>query len=135
MAIGKPTAAICVQEVDVPSELHFTLIHTVCCALHRHTSRVIHRTKLYMHRFYRASYSPTQDKAIAGRLLTPHYTRVQATRLRRTQACFNSERTVTTGRKASRGLTLLFEPSTAQGSTSYQPGPERTTPRRTQATR
>ena len=41
-----PTAAICVQDVDVQGVLQFTLIHTVGCALHRHTSRVIHRSKL-----------------------------------------------------------------------------------------
>lgn len=38
-----PAAAICVQEVDAQGSLQFTLIHTVGCALHRHTSRVIHR--------------------------------------------------------------------------------------------
>nr|AAW24813.1 unknown [Schistosoma japonicum] len=27
--------------------MQFTLIHTVGCTLHRHTSRVIHRSKLY----------------------------------------------------------------------------------------
>lgn len=42
-----PVAAICVQEVDVQGVLQFTLIHTVGCALHRHTSRVIHRSKLF----------------------------------------------------------------------------------------
>lgn len=36
-------AAICVQDVDVQGILQFTLIHTVGCALHRRTSRVIHR--------------------------------------------------------------------------------------------
>lgn len=41
-------AAICVQDVDVQSSLRFTLIHTVGCTLHRHTSRVIHRIQLYM---------------------------------------------------------------------------------------
>lgn len=40
-------AAMCVQDVDVQSSMQFTLIHTVGCALHRHTSRVIHRSKLY----------------------------------------------------------------------------------------
>ena len=39
-------AAICVQDVDVQCVLQFTLIHTVGCALHRHTSRVIHRLEL-----------------------------------------------------------------------------------------
>lgn len=52
MATGYPVAAICVQDVDVQSSMQFTLIHTVGCTLHRHTSRVIHRSKLY-------SYNPT----------------------------------------------------------------------------
>lgn len=43
MASGKTEAAICVQDVDVQCVLQFTLIHAAGCALHRHTSRVIHR--------------------------------------------------------------------------------------------
>lgn len=43
-------AAMCVQDVDVQSSMQFTLIHTVGCALHRHTSRVIHRSELYSYR-------------------------------------------------------------------------------------
>ena len=39
--------AICVQEVDVQCVLQFTLIHAAGCALHRHTSRVIHRLELF----------------------------------------------------------------------------------------
>ena len=42
-----PEAAICVQGVDVQCVLQFTLIHAVGCALHRRTSRVIHRSKLF----------------------------------------------------------------------------------------
>ena len=42
-----PEAAICVQGVDVQCVLQFTLIHAASCALHRRTSRVIHRSKLY----------------------------------------------------------------------------------------
>ena len=41
-----PDAAICVQDVDVQCVLQFTLIHAAGCALHRHTSRVIHRLEL-----------------------------------------------------------------------------------------
>jgi hypothetical protein len=41
-----PGAAICVQDVDVQCVLQFTLIHAAGCALHRHTSRVIHRLEL-----------------------------------------------------------------------------------------
>lgn len=47
MASGLPEAAICVQDIDVQCVLQFTLIHAAGCALHRHTSRVIHRLELY----------------------------------------------------------------------------------------
>jgi hypothetical protein len=47
VASGKTKAAICVQDVDVQCVLQFTLIHAAGCALHRHTSRVIHRLELY----------------------------------------------------------------------------------------
>lgn len=43
-----PEAAICVQGVDVQCVLQFTLIHAASCALHRRTSRVIHRSKLFL---------------------------------------------------------------------------------------
>ena len=46
MASGMPEAAICVQDIDVQCVLQFTLIHAAGCALHRHTSRVIHRLEL-----------------------------------------------------------------------------------------
>lgn len=39
---------MCVQGVDVQCVLQFTLIHAAGCALHRRTSRVIHRSKLYI---------------------------------------------------------------------------------------
>lgn len=38
-------AAMCVQDVDVQGVLQFTLILAFGCALHRHTSRVIHHSK------------------------------------------------------------------------------------------
>ena len=47
VAPGEPEAAMCVQGVDVHCVLQFTLIHAAGCALHRRTSRVIHRSKLY----------------------------------------------------------------------------------------
>src|SRR5271163_2918247 len=46
VASGMPEAAICVQDIDVQCVLQFTLIHAAGCALHRHTSRVIHRLEL-----------------------------------------------------------------------------------------
>ena len=38
---------MCVRDVDVQCVLQFTLIHAAGCALHRRTSRVIHRLELY----------------------------------------------------------------------------------------
>ena len=38
---------MCVQDIDVQCVLQFTLLHAAGCALHRHTSRVIHRLELY----------------------------------------------------------------------------------------
>ena len=52
VTIGRPIVAICVQEFDARGVVQFTLINTVSCALHRHTSRVIHHPKLY---FYKMS--------------------------------------------------------------------------------
>lgn len=40
---GLPEVAICVQGFDVQCVLQFTLVNAAGCALHRHTSRVIHR--------------------------------------------------------------------------------------------
>ena len=37
---------MCVQDINVQCVLQFTLIHAAGCALHRHTSRVIHRLEL-----------------------------------------------------------------------------------------
>lgn len=37
---------MCVQDIDVQCVLQFTLLHAAGCALHRHTSRVIHRLEL-----------------------------------------------------------------------------------------
>ena len=37
---------MCVQDVDVQCVLQFTLIHAAGCALHRHASRVIHRSEV-----------------------------------------------------------------------------------------
>ena len=41
-----PGAAMCVQGIDVQCVLQFTLINAAGCALHRCTSRVIHRSEL-----------------------------------------------------------------------------------------
>lgn len=52
MVTGKPMTAMCVQDVDVQCVLQFTLIHAASCALHRHTSRVIHRSWYTLYPFY-----------------------------------------------------------------------------------
>jgi len=44
----KPGAAMCVQEIRVQCVLQFTLVHAAGCALHRHTSRVIHRPEVWI---------------------------------------------------------------------------------------
>ena len=44
---AKTATAICVQEIDAQCVLQFTLNHAACYALHRFTSRVIHRSELY----------------------------------------------------------------------------------------
>ena len=43
--------AICVQDIDDQCILQITLIHAVCCALHRLASLVVHRIGLYLY-FY-----------------------------------------------------------------------------------
>jgi hypothetical protein len=40
--------AICVQDIDDQCVLQITLVHAVCCALHRLASQVIHRIGLYL---------------------------------------------------------------------------------------
>ena len=60
VASGMPEAAMCVQDVDVQCVLQFTLLHAAGCALHRHTSRVIHRLELYhLLPVWAAPYRPT----------------------------------------------------------------------------
>lgn len=48
VASGLPEAAICVQGFDVQCVLQFTLLNAAGCALHRHTSQVIHRLEWYV---------------------------------------------------------------------------------------
>ena len=45
MAAATTAAAICVQVIDAQCVLQFTSRHAACCALHRFTSRVIHRSE------------------------------------------------------------------------------------------
>jgi hypothetical protein len=58
-----PLAAICVQNVDVQCVLQFTLIHAAGCVLHRRTSRVIHRLKLF---FWFSSLFESSRPTVAG---------------------------------------------------------------------
>jgi hypothetical protein len=61
-----PLAAICVQSVDVQCVLQFTLIHAAGCVLHRRTSRVIHRLKLFSFFGFRFSSSGRVAPPIPG---------------------------------------------------------------------
>ena len=47
LAPGEPEAATCVQDFDAQCVLQFTLINAAGCALHRFTSRVIHRLECF----------------------------------------------------------------------------------------
>ena len=60
-------AAICVQDVNVQCVLQFTLIHTVGCALHRHTSRVIHRLELSLRPGRAKWFGPQRPRNAEGR--------------------------------------------------------------------
>jgi hypothetical protein len=69
VASGLPEAAICVQDIDVQCVLQFTLINAAGCALHRHTSQVIHRLELsFVSRLqYQSSKRPVDPRNGAGR--------------------------------------------------------------------
>ena len=47
MARARSWAAICVQDFDAPCVLQFAWVNALCCALHRSTSQVIHRSGSY----------------------------------------------------------------------------------------
>ena len=49
MATEKSIAADCVQGFAAQFILQFTLVNALCCALHRSTNRVIHRSKIYLY--------------------------------------------------------------------------------------
>ena len=83
-----PGAAICVQDVDVQCVLQFTLIHAAGCALHRHTSRVIHRLELSVTARAATVRSSCREAEEAGeRLESPHpVIRENSVRKRRKQS-------------------------------------------------
>ena len=56
---------MCVQDVDVQCVLQFTLLHAAGCALHRHTSRVIHRLELYKSLRRISSLAPSKQRALS----------------------------------------------------------------------
>ena len=62
-------AAICVQDIDVQCVLQFTLIHAAGCVLHRRTSRVIHRLKLFFR--FCVFFSPARLPPSRGVLAEP----------------------------------------------------------------
>lgn len=47
VARARSWAAICVQDFDAPCVLQFAWFNALCCALHRSTSQVIHRSGSY----------------------------------------------------------------------------------------
>ena len=79
VATGLPEAAMCVQEIDVQCVLQFTLIHAAGCALHRHTSRVIHRLEMC------DSYRQQQQQQQQPVVVCMHALRTDADRPRRTK--------------------------------------------------
>ena len=58
------SAARCVRDVDDQGVLQFTLLHAVCCALHRRTSRVIHRLELFLYSRVSLSICNQQEDSI-----------------------------------------------------------------------
>lgn len=48
VARARSWAAICVQDFDAPCVLQFAWVNALCCALHRSTSQVIHRSGSYI---------------------------------------------------------------------------------------
>lgn len=70
VARARSWAAIYVQDFDAPCVLQFAWISALCCALHRSTSLVIHRSGSYIKRHIRflLSFSPTRpSKWMRGR--------------------------------------------------------------------
>ena len=67
-----PEAAICVQDIDVQCVLQFTLIHAAGCALHRHTSRVIHRLELSFAFQFFVNSAPSRTASFEQRIANGH---------------------------------------------------------------
>lgn len=57
---------MCVQDFDVQCVLQFTLVNAAGCALHRHTSLVIHRIEW--------SFIPSNDKRAGARHQVARFT-------------------------------------------------------------
>ena len=72
---------MCVRGVDDLCVLQFTLIIAAGCALHRRTSRVIHRIELYFFFFWFRKEEGTTSHLLSRRALPEEETaKVQATR-------------------------------------------------------
>src|SRR5512140_63391 len=86
---------MCVQDIDVQCVLQFTLIHAAGCALHRHTSRVIHRLELYRVTFVtnrqlsaaRARRSSVHPRKTTTETIAAFATRTRYTEIDRTYVC------------------------------------------------
>ena len=59
-------AAICVQDFDAPCVLQFAWISALCCALHRSTSLVIHRSGSYFKTLFFRSFLRNENVATSG---------------------------------------------------------------------
>lgn len=128
-----PLAAICVQSVDVQCVLQFTLIHAAGCVLHRRTSRVIHRLKLFLF-FFRfkavARPAPPTQEACEASWSRPIEKLAKMKRLR-----IEKQTKKARGRHPSTRPTGLFKPSPTDGRPLQKKGNESFLPPPTQGER
>lgn len=129
-----PLAAICVQSVDVQCVLQFTLIHAAGCVLHRRTSRVIHRLKLFLFFFFRfkavARPAPPTQEACEASWSRPIEKLAKMKRLR-----IEKQTKKARGRHPSTRPTGLFKPSPTDGRPLQKKGNESFLPPPTQGER
>lgn len=129
-----PLAAICVQSVDVQCVLQFTLIHAAGCVLHRRTSRVIHRLKLFLLFFFRfkavARPAPPTQEACEASWSRPIEKLAKMKRLR-----IEKQTKKARGRHPSTRPTGLFKPSPTDGRPLQKKGNESFLPPPTQGER
>ena len=126
-----PLAAICVQSVDVQCVLQFTLIHAAGCVLHRRTSRVIHRLKLFLFFSFqsgRASCS-AHARGMRGELVASNR------KIGKNEKAANRKTKKARGRHPSTRPTGLFKPSPTDGRPLQKKGNESFLPPPTQGER